>query len=309
MRYSITQSCDVYYYTLGREIGIGAIAGMAKRLGLNTVYDELPVPTQRKGVMGDPEWKMRRYKKGWLAGETLNASIGQGYTATTPLQLAVMAARLASGRAVEPRLIVEGKAAIAPSLGISDDHLRIIHDGMFDVVNSGRGTAGNARIRSEVIRMSGKTGSAQVKRITMADRRAGRTSSDALPWRFRDHALFVAFAPAEAPRYAAAVVVEHGSHGSSAAAPIARDVLQLLFEPAAAQRTLAAFEEKWAADRARIAAAEAFAQRQADAAAAQAAAAPPSAGAAAAAPAAGPAAPAATPAAAPPAAAASGVSG
>ena len=274
MRYSITQSCDVYYYTLGREIGIDAIAGMAKRLGLNTTYDELPVPTQRKGVIGDPEWKQRRYKKGWLTGETLNAAIGQGYTATTPLQLAVMAARLASGRAVTPRLLVEGRAPIAPSLGISAEHLQVIRDGMDQVVNSGRGTAGNARIRSDMIRMAGKTGSAQVKRITMADRRAGRTSSDALPWRFRDHALFVAFAPAEAPRYAAAVVVEHGSHGSSAAAPIARDVLQLLFEPAAAQRTLAAFEEKWAADRARIAAAEAAAERQAAAAATQATAPP-----------------------------------
>lgn len=249
MRYAITQSCDVYFYTLGRQIGIERIAAMARKLGLGQEYD-LPLPTQRSGIVPDPAWKQKRYKREWLAGETLNASIGQGYTIVTPLQLAVMSARLASGRAVVPRLI-GGNHRPAPLLDIPPEHLSVIHDGMNAVVNSGRGTAGASRLRIGAIQMAGKTGSAQVRRITMADRRAGRTSSDALPWKYRDHALFVAYAPVEDPRYAIGVIVEHGSHGGTAAAPIARDVMTYLFAPDVAMKTLETLEADWATDRAK----------------------------------------------------------
>lgn len=261
MSNGITQSCDVYFYTFGRAIGAEKIASMARRLGLGQEFD-LPIPTQRDGIVPDQAWKQKRFKRDWLPGETLNAAIGQGYMVTTPLQLAVMTARIASGQSVVPRLL-SGKAPTFQSLGIPDDHLAIIRTAMNDVVNSGRGTAIGARLRFPEVQMAGKTGSAQVRRITMADRRAGRTSSDDLPWKFRDHALFVGFAPADAPRYAAAVIVEHGSHGGTAAAPIARDVLTYLFEPQTAMRTLTIMEADWAAKKARVAAAEAEAERQA----------------------------------------------
>ena len=261
MSNGITQSCDVYFYTFGRAIGAERIAAMARRLGLGQEFD-LPIPTQRDGIVPDQAWKQKRFKRDWLPGETLNAAIGQGYMVTTPLQLAVMTARIASGQSVVPRLLSDKPPAFQP-LGIPDDHLAVIRTAMNDVVNSGRGTAIGARLRFPEVQMAGKTGSAQVRRITMADRRAGRTSSDDMPWKFRDHALFVGFAPADAPRYAAAVIVEHGSHGGTAAAPIARDVLTYLFEPQTAMRTLTIMETDWAAKKARVAAAEAEADRQA----------------------------------------------
>lgn len=234
------KSCDVYFYTFGRAVGMEAIATMARRFGLGQKFD-LPIPAQARGIVPDNAWKMRRFDKPWSIGETLNSSIGQGYLVTNPLQLAVMTARLASGRAVEPRLIA-GAAPAAPPLGIAEGHLEIVRRGMIDVVNGGGGTARGARLPIEGIRLAGKTGTAQVRRITMAERRRGVRRNEQLPWRFRDHALFVAYAPADAPRYAISVIVEHGSSGSKAAAPIARDVATYLFEPARALKALEPIE-------------------------------------------------------------------
>lgn len=248
MHAALVHSCDVYFYTFGRAAGIDAIAATARKFGLGQKFD-LPLPAQSGGIVPDDAWKMRRYSKSWTVAETLNTAIGQGYLIVNPLQLAVMAARLASGKQVEPRLLADAPRTTPPSLGVSDEHLQIIRDGMVDVVNAGGGTGKQARLRVEGIRAAGKTGSAQVRRITMADRRAGRTSSDRMPWKFRDHALFVAFAPAEAPRYAVSVIVEHGSHGGTAAAPIARDVLTYLFEPERALQTLEPLERALAAKR------------------------------------------------------------
>lgn len=255
---AIVQSCDVYFYTFGRAAGIDAIADVARRFGLGQKFD-LPVPAQAAGIIPDPAWKTKRYDKPWSIGETLNTSIGQGYVLTNPLQLAVMAARLASGKAVEPRLLADVPPLPLAPLGISDEHLDIVRKGMTDVVNGGGGTGRAARVLVDGIYVAGKTGSAQVKRITTADRRAGRTSSDRMPWKFRDHALFVAFAPVDAPRYAVSVIVEHGSHGGKAAAPIARDVLTFLFEPERALKTLEPLERGFAAKRAARRKAEAIA--------------------------------------------------
>ena len=241
MHKAITQSCDVYFWTMGRAVGIERLAATARKLGFGQEFD-LPIPSQRGGIMPTPEWKQKRFGKDWIVAETINASIGQGYTIATPLQLAVMSARIASGRVVQPRLIAGAAPEPAESLGISPEHLAVIHAGMSDVVNSRGGTAFWAKSRSEAFQIAGKTGSAQVRRITMADRRRGYTSSDSFPWKYRDHALFVSFAPADAPRYACACIVEHGSHGGIAAAPIARDVLTFLFEPALANRALAVIE-------------------------------------------------------------------
>lgn len=225
MRRALFQSCDVWYYDISRRIGVDAIARMARRFGFGEKFD-LPLPSQRAGLVPDAEWKRKRYGKAWLAGETLNASIGQGYMQATPLQLAVMTARLASGRAVEPRLIKSDKPiAPARSMNLSEEHLALVRQAMSDVVNGREGTARIARIRLPDVTMAGKTGTAQVRRISSAERRAGVRSNNQLPWRFRDHALFVAYAPVEAPRYACAVVVDHGGSGSGAASPMARDIL------------------------------------------------------------------------------------
>ena len=235
MHRALPLSCDTYFYVMGRKVGIDAIATMARRLGLGQEYP-LPLPGQAKGIVPDKAWKQRRYEKDWREGETLNGAIGQGYIVTNPLQLAVMTARLASGREVMPRLIADGPAPQFPSLGIPDAHLALVRQGMVDVVNAGYGTARAARSPIGDVLFAGKTGTAQVRRISAAERKRGVIRNEALPWKQRDHALFVAFAPADAPRYACSVIIEHGIAGGRYAAPIARDVLSFLFEP---QRALA----------------------------------------------------------------------
>jgi penicillin-binding protein 2 len=208
---------------MAREFGLGEEVG----IDLNGEKD---------GVIPTRDWKLANIGEPWQGGETLIASIGQGFVLTTPLQLATMVARVASGTRLTPRLTrgvradaepLEGQAADPqfPPLDVPLDHLRIVREGMDAVSNHPRGTAYAARIQEEGFELAGKTGTAQVRRITMAERAAGVTKNEQLPWRRRDHALFVAFAPVHKPRYACAVVVEHGGGGSAVAAPIARDIL------------------------------------------------------------------------------------
>jgi penicillin-binding protein 2 len=248
MHRAIQQSCDVYFYTMGRRIGIDKIAPMARTLGLGEKFD-LPLPMQRYGTVPDSEWKLKHYKSAWTTADTVNASIGQGYMLINPLQLAVMASRIAGGSALAPRLI--GNHRYGPqgaSLNIPPSHMEVVHRGMRDVINSGgAGTAASARLPVAGVEMAGKTGSAQVRRISMADRKAGRTSSEALAWRFRDHGHFIGFAPVEEPRYAVGVTLEHGNHGA-AAAQVARDVMTYLFAPDRAMATLAGLEQGWGGD-------------------------------------------------------------
>ena len=226
---SLEESCDVYYYELAQRVGIDRIAVMARKLGIGVKHD-LPMSAVSEGIAPDRAWKKARYDQAWQIGDSLNASIGQGYVLASPLQLAVMTARVASGRVIEPQLIrsVDGVKKIAsdfPPLDISESSLRVARAGMDAVMNSARGTARKARIEREDWRMVGKTGTSQVRNITAAERARGVISNDQLPWERRDHALFVCYAPYEAPRYAVSVVVEHGGGGSTVAAPIARDIL------------------------------------------------------------------------------------
>jgi penicillin-binding protein 2 len=165
-----------------------------------------------------------------VIGDTVNASIGQGLVLSTPLQLAVMSARIATGRQVTPRLIksvdgVEQPIGAGGPLGMNENNLRKMRRAMYQVVNDRRGTAYRSRIIADEFRMAGKTGTSQVRNITAAERARGVTRNRDLPWERRDHALFVSFAPYENPKYAVAVLVEHGGGGSTAAAPIARDVM------------------------------------------------------------------------------------
>jgi len=226
---SLAESCDVFYYDIAQKVGIDKIAEMGRKLGLG-VRHELPMSAITEGNMPDKAWKLERHKAEWRIGDTINASIGQGYVLASPLQLAVMAARVATGKMVKPRLVrsVDGKEVPVPepeSLGLDASLLRAVQGGMFDVMNGAQGTARSARIADEAMLMAGKTGTAQVRNISTAERDSGVVSNDNLPWKQRDHALFVGFAPADAPRYAVAVVVEHGGGGSTVAAPIGRDAI------------------------------------------------------------------------------------
>ncbi len=245
MNTALPKSCDIWFYEYGRQIGIDAIAKMARRLGLGQKY-ELPLPGQASGIVPDQAWKQKRFKKPWAVGETLNSAIGQGYLALNPLQLAVMTARVASGRAVVPRLLAQADGAAPPqfeSLGIPEEHLAIVRQGMYDVVNAGSGTARGARSPINGVHFAGKTGTAQVRRISAEERRRGVKKNEALPWKQRDHALFVAFAPTEEPRYAVSVIIEHGIAGGKYAAPIARDVLTYMYDPERALKLLGPIEE------------------------------------------------------------------
>ena len=227
LQQSLSQSCDVYYYDIVQKVGIDRVAEMARRFGMGEAFN-LPLSAVREGIMPDKAWKQARHGQSWRIGDSLNASIGQGYVLSTPLQLAVMAARLGSGRMVQPRLVksvngVEVPLAPAPPIPVAPEHLAAVQDGMWQVVNGG-GTAARSRIVGEE-KMAGKTGTSQVRNITAAERAAGVTSNADLPWERRDHALFVGYAPYENPRVAVSVIVEHGGGGSSAAAPVARDIL------------------------------------------------------------------------------------
>jgi len=226
---SLMESCDVYYYDIAQKVGIDKIAEMGRRLGLGIRHD-LPMSAITEGNMPDKAWKIERHKSEWRVGDTINASIGQGYVLASPLQLAVMTARVATGMAVNPRLVkaIDGKEVpVTPPepLGLEGSILRAVQRGMFAVMNGKAGTARGSRIADETMLMCGKTGTSQVRNISAAERASGVVSNDQLPWERRDHALFVGFAPADAPRYAVVVVVEHGGGGSAVAAPIARDAL------------------------------------------------------------------------------------
>ncbi|MCF3973729.1 penicillin-binding protein 2 [Paracoccus salsus] len=226
---SLEQSCDVFYYELAQRVGIDRIGAMAKRLGIGVPHD-LPMSAVAEGIAPDRAWKRARYDQPWQIGDSLNASIGQGFVLASPLQLAVMTARIASGRAVSPRLVhaIDGVPEPLPeaeALGLDEALLRMARGGMDAVMNGPRGTARRSRISREDWRMAGKTGTSQVRNITAAERARGVISNEQLPWNRRDHALFVCYAPYESPRYAVSVVVEHGGGGSTAAAPIARDIL------------------------------------------------------------------------------------
>ncbi len=231
---SLKQSCDVYYYEVAQRVGIDKIAAMARRMGLGVRHD-VPMSAVVPGIAPDREWKQRERGEDWRIGDTVNAGIGQGYVLASPLQLAVMTARLATGREVNPRLIyringVEQPSGLGPSLGLNENFLMRTRQSMYDVVNHNRGTAYRARFDADGMKMAGKTGTSQVRRITTEERARGVISNEDLPWSRRDHALWVNFAPFDNPRYAVSVVVEHGGGGSTAAAPIGRDVtLQALY--------------------------------------------------------------------------------
>jgi penicillin-binding protein 2 len=248
MHRAVQQSCDIYFYQMARRVGTKVLADMAKRLGLGEKFP-LPFASQRFGTVPDPDWKLHKYHKDWTVSDTLNSSIGQGYTLVNPLQVAVMVSRIASGNALVPRIVHRTTDQPPQSMGISEEHLRIIREAMGAVVNVAGGTANTARIQVPGVNMAGKTGSAQVRHISMADRAAGRAKAlgDSGEWRLRDHGLFIAFAPVEQPRYAAGIILEHAGHGA-AAAQMARDAFTFLYDKQRALDTLAKLQPGWGGD-------------------------------------------------------------
>ncbi|MGF1560601.1 MAG: penicillin-binding protein 2 [Geminicoccaceae bacterium] len=223
LRQALAQSCDVYFYEVARKVGVDGIAAMARRFGLGDPTG-IDLPGERPGLVPTKAWKRANRGEVWHQGETLVIGIGQGYMQTTPLQLAIMTARLASGRAIRPWLVTPPSDTPA-IIEVSERARQAVLGGMWEVVNGSRGTARASSIKTEGVQMSGKTGTSQVRRITRAERLAGISKNEDLPWERRDHALFVCLAPSDAPRYAVSVVVDHGGGGSKAAAPIARDIM------------------------------------------------------------------------------------
>ena len=257
LKNAIMQSCDIYFYEMVRRLGYDHVAPIARQLGLGQSFD-LPLASQRYGTVPDSAWKRRKYHADWTVADSLNASIGQGYVLANPLQVGVMAARLGSGRMLQPSLLADQIRNSAP-LPIDSEHLRLVREAMWGVVNGG-GTGGAARMQTPDVALAGKTGTAQVRRITMAERRSGVLKNGQLPFKLRDHALFQGFAPADNPQYAIAVVLEHNGHTvrNLDTPMIARDIMTYMFDRDRALASLATVEPTWGGDiRTRMAAEQA----------------------------------------------------
>ena len=224
---ALRESCDCYFYEAARRTGMEAIAAKARELGFGQTYDA-GIARQKAGLIPTPGWKRNRSKTGWLIGETVLSGIGQGYVLTTPLQLAVMTARIATGRAVMPSLVARPIGDPAPefaALGASPGSLEAVRAGMIAVVNEVGGTGQSADVDDGKTITAGKTGTSQVSRAS-----AERDPTVVLKTEQRDHALFVAYLPAAKPRYAISVVLEHAGGGGAMAAPLVRDLTKILLD-------------------------------------------------------------------------------
>lgn len=229
---ALKHSCDIFFYETAMKVGIDKINEMATKLGMGQKLN-IGLDNEKSGLIPTRAWKKARYGTSWSYGDAANAGIGQGYVLVTPLQMATALARIVNGGyAVQPTFIkpTEEELAKIKRLDISTRNIEIVKRGMFEVVNGAGGTAGRARFNINGAMMGGKTGTTQVRRISMKERTAGIRKDEVLPWRLRNHALFIGFAPVDNPKYAVSVVVEHGSSGSGVAAPIASKILQTALE-------------------------------------------------------------------------------
>ena len=224
---ALKYSCDIFFYETALRLGIDRIHDMALSLGMGQTLN-VGLDSEKGGLIPSKAWKQSRYDAQWTQGDSANSGIGQGYILVTPLQLATALARVVNGGyAVKPTLLKSpADKNKAKRLKISTRNLELVKQGMFEVVNSVGGTASRAKFNLDGARMGGKTGTTQVRRISMRERRSGIISDSNLPWKLRNHAWFMGYAPADNPRYAVAVIVEHGSSGSGVAAPVAAKILQ-----------------------------------------------------------------------------------
>jgi len=231
----IVESCDCFFYDLGTKLKIDDIKKMSNKLGLGNLTN-LELPSEKKGIIPSTKWKKEKIKKDWYAGETLNACIGQGYLLCTPLQLAYMTSLIANGgKKIKPTLLKVKESKISKQkeitqLEINKSHINFIKKAMHNVVNESRGTAYRSRSNSSDYIFAGKTGTSQVKKISIEERESEDFRKKEILWKNRDHALFVGYMPISKPKYSISVIIEHGGSGSSAAAPIAKDVFNKIFE-------------------------------------------------------------------------------
>ena len=222
---ALKESCDVFFYELAKKVGINKIAAMAHKFGLGQLYN-IGFDTEKKGIIPSKKWKKETLKKKWYGGETLNAAIGQGYVLTNPMQLAIMTARIASkGKKIEPT-ILSNKVKEFEKIKDISRYLKIIDKALFKVVNEYKGTA--FRSKSDEYLFSGKTGTSQVKRISLLERESDDFRKKEIEWKNKDHALFVGYMPSDKPKYAISVVIEHGGSGAATAAPIAKKIFDYL---------------------------------------------------------------------------------
>ena len=222
---ALKESCDVFFYELAKKVGINKIAAMAHKFGLGQLYN-IGFDTEKKGIIPSKKWKKETLKKKWYGGETLNAAIGQGYVLTNPMQLAIMTARIASkGKKIEPT-ILSNKVKEFEKIKDISRYLKIIDKALFKVVNDYKGTA--FRSKSNEYLFSGKTGTSQVKRISLLERESDDFRKKEIEWKNKDHALFVGYMPSDKPKYAISVVIEHGGSGAATAAPIAKKIFDYL---------------------------------------------------------------------------------
>ena len=231
---SLRESCDVYYYELAQRVGIEKIAEVARVLGLGKSFN-IEMSAVTSGIVPDKLWKQNARSREWVVGDTVNSSIGQGYVLSSPLQLAVMMARIATGNEILPKLIksINGfeSDAVPGELSLNKNNLKLIRKALFEVTNDKRGTAYHSRVLDNKSKIIGKSGTSQVRNISTVERTLGVLENKDLPWDQRDHALFVNYAPYDDPKIAVSVVVEHGGSGSTVAAPIARDItLQAIYK-------------------------------------------------------------------------------
>jgi penicillin-binding protein 2 len=233
---AVVHSCDVYFYSMCLRVGADKLSPMVRSMGFGEKFD-LPFDNQRYGTIPDPDWMMRKYHRKWQGYDTVNMSIGQGMVLINPMQLAVMASRLATGKRVIPRLLKSQPVVPQAQLEVDQDHLDFIRTAMAGVVD--HGTAAGAKLPLDGIQMAGKTGTAQTHNLSASE----RGDYTAANWKLRDHSLFMGFVPFNNPRYAAAAIVEHGGFGAAVAAPLVRDTLLFLYDKQKAVAALEAFEQ------------------------------------------------------------------
>jgi len=234
LKRALAESCDVYFYQVGQRLGVNRLASYAVRLGLGRKTG-VEMEHEKGGLIPTADWKMKRYGKPWQEGETLSVAIGQGFDLVTPVQLALMTATVANGgtlykpslietvRDPDGRIIEQFKPVVLGRFTGQEHNLKLVRDGLVEAVNGRHGTGRRARLKN--ITVAGKTGTAQVVRL----KQYKHLKEEDIPYKYRDHAWFTCFAPAENPEIAVTVLVEHGLHGGSGAAPIARAVLEKYF--------------------------------------------------------------------------------
>ena len=235
LRNAMKQSCDIYFYEIARKLGVDKLSETAKKFGLGKeVFGDL-FSIEKKGLIPNTEWKKNALGQGWLLGETIITGIGQGYIQTTPIQLCLMTAQIGNGgHKIYPKIIVDDQKKVEPAdkympLYDNSKNIRIIKDAMFASTNEVRGTSYKSRIDNIKYQFAGKTGTAQVKKITEKDRELDLKTFE-IPYEERDHALYIAFGPYKNPRYALSVIVEHGGSGSATAAPMAKKLFKLVID-------------------------------------------------------------------------------